>query len=335
MGKVSQRAAEAFKTKVEHLNAAKILGHAVDNETAHWLDNLNDSLTDKLAAVGLTPRRERATLDAFLETYIAGRTDLKPLTIKKFDTTRDYLVEHFGSDITLREITPGDADEWRLYLLEKDGIESENTVRKHASVAKQFFTAAMRKRLINENPFAGLKSTVQPNTDRFFFVTREMANRVIEACPNEEWRLIFVLSRFGGLRCPSEHVQLRWCDVDWERERITIRSPKTEHHAGKASRVIPLFPEIRPHLENVFDLAEPGSEYVISRYRDANTNLRTPLRRIIGLAGLDPWPKLFQNLRSTRQTELEEVYPSHVVCKWIGNSQKVAAKHRRINYCRI
>lgn len=49
--------------------------------------------------------------------------------------------------------------------------------------------------------------------------------------------------------------------------------------------------------------------------------------RIIEKAGLKPWPKLWQDLRSTRETELAESYPLHVVCAWIGNSQPVAAKH--------
>ena len=39
------------------------------------------------------------------------------------------------------------------------------------------------------------------------------------------------------------------------------------------------------------------------------------------------WPKLFQNLRSTRETELSETYSVHVFCQWIGNSVPVAAKH--------
>ena len=45
-----------------------------------------------------------------------------------------------------------------------------------------------------------------------------------------------------------------------------------------------------------------------------------------GLA-LKPWTKLFQNMRASRQTELEETFPSHVVCRWMGNSVKVAQKH--------
>ena len=51
------------------------------------------------------------------------------------------------------------------------------------------------------------------------------------------------------------------------------------------------------------------------------------LDRIITKAGLKRWPKLFQNLRSTRETELTEHWPEHVVCAWIGNSTTVARKH--------
>ena len=163
--------------------------------------------------------------------------------------------------------------------------------------------------------------------ERDFFVTQDMAYKVLDACPNREWRLVFALARFGGLRCPSEHCLLKLADVDWSRERFKVTSPKTEHHDGKAYRWVPLFPELRPFLEECWEAAEPGQEYFVTRLKDSTQNLRTQLIKIIQRAGLEPWPKLFQNLRSTRQTELEEVFPSHVVCAWIGNSQKVAAKH--------
>jgi hypothetical protein len=90
-----------------------------------------------------------------------------------------------------------------------------------------------------------------------------------------------------------------------------------------------MFPELRPHLEECFDLAEPGTEYVITRYRDTNANLRIQLLRIIQRAGLQPWPKLFQNLRSTRETELADDFPMHVVCQWIGNSQPELAAQEK------
>jgi hypothetical protein len=40
-----------------------------------------------------------------------------------------------------------------------------------------------------------------------------------------------------------------------------------------------------------------------------------------------PWPKLFHNLRASRETELASEYPIHVVCNWIGNTAAIAAKH--------
>ena len=87
---------------------------------------------------------------------------------------------------------------------------------------------------------------------------------------------------------------------------------------------MPIFPELRPYLEKLFEQAKPGAEYVITRYRDPNVNLRTQMLKIISRAGLKPWPKLFQNLRATRETELAETFPIHVVCAWIGNTPKVA-----------
>jgi hypothetical protein len=120
---------------------------------------------------------------------------------------------------------------------------------------------------------------------------------------------------------------MRWGDVDWARGRIRVRSPKTEHHEGGGSRIVPIFPELRPHLESAFDEAEPGTEYVIANYRESDLNLRSRLLDIIWSAGLKEWPTLFQNMRSTRETELAESFPLHVVCKWIGNSQPVAEKH--------
>ena len=49
--------------------------------------------------------------------------------------------------------------------------------------------------------------------------TQEMAETVLRACPDIEWQMIFALCRYGGLRCPSEVLRLKWADVDWARPR--------------------------------------------------------------------------------------------------------------------
>ena len=332
LGAVPMKTARTYQAHVENLVAAVLHRNPPDPDTSAWVGSRDDVMYGKLAAVGLVPPREpvraenqAATLGQFLDHYIGGRTDIKPSTRCNLEQVRRNLVDYFGVNRLLASITPGDADEFRVNLLDKLG---ENTVRRNCGRAKQFFRAAVRKKLIVENPFADMKGcAVKATTDRMYFITQEVAEKVLEACPDAQWRLLFALSRYGGLRCPSEHLALRLDDVDWERDRITVHSPKTEHHDGKESRQIPIFPELRPYLNEVWDNAPPGTEYLITRYRSGNANLRTQLERIIRRAGLEPWPKPFQNCRSTRETELAERFPMHVVCAWIGNTQAVAAKH--------
>ena len=177
------------------------------------------------------------------------------------------------------------------------------------------------------NPFSDLKGTAGANRDRDYFVSLEEIDKVINACPDAEWRLIVALARFGGIRIPSELVTLQWSDINWEEEKITIHSEKTAHHQGKESRIIPLFPEIRPYLEEQYELAEPGNPFVIVTKRSKNSNLRRRFKKIVGRAGLQPWPKLFQNMRASRATELVKDFPEHVVTAWMGHSKKIAQKH--------
>ncbi|MEM6855661.1 MAG: tyrosine-type recombinase/integrase, partial [Planctomycetota bacterium] len=329
LGKTSKKHAEAVRVKVESLLAAQLAGQPNEAETARWLAALGDDLHARLARAGLIATRSAARLGAFIDGYIRRRVDVKPSTRVTYGRARRYLVGYFGESRDLRTITAGDADDWRLHLLGR-GL-ADNTVRKSCSIAKQFAQAAVRKKLIEINPFADLAGSVKANRSRDYFISREEAAAVLDACPDAEWRVMFALARFGGLRTPSETLGLRWSDVEWADEsgagRFRVVSPKTAHHEGKDFRMVPLFPELVPHLREAFERAEDGAEFVVSRYREHTQNLRTRLHRIIRSAGLDPWPKLWQNLRATRETELAEHYPAHVVCAWIGNSVQVAAKH--------
>ena len=55
--------------------------------------------------------------------------------------------------------------------------------------------------------------------------------------------------------------------------------------------------------------------------------MRTGLQRILRRANVKAWPKLFQNLRASRETELMRSHPAHVVYAWLGNSREVAQDH--------
>ncbi|MFM7095952.1 MAG: integrase, partial [Gemmataceae bacterium] len=120
---------------------------------------------------------------------------------------------------------------------------------------------------------------------------------------------------------------LKWEDVDWDKKRILVYSPKTEHHEGKEKRFIPLFPELVPILKEAQDLNQGVSRFVCGKVRSGTLNLRTGLLKTLKSLGIKPWPKLFVNLRSSRETELVERFPLHVVTEWIGHTPEIAAKH--------
>jgi len=323
LGKVAKRLGESVVFRIREIVAAIRTGQSVSADTAAWLGALTPKMHDRLVRVGLAEQRINVTrtevvLDDFVRDYIEGRAKLKPFTRRNLQQSRRMLVERLGARTSMRAITPGDADRFKERML---ADYSPATVGREIKRARQFFKAAQRQGLINCNPFADVKGSSQANEARGFFVTRQMAAAVLDACPDDEWRLIFALSRFGGLRCPSETLELKWNDIDWEKNRIVIRESKTK------TRTIPLFPEIRPYLEREFEAAPDRAVYVIQRYRGANCNLRTQLLRIISRAGLSAWPRLFHNLRASRETELVREHPIHVVCAWIGNSFEVAKRH--------
>lgn len=326
LGKIPMKTAEGMKVKIEHLLAHRITKHSLDQSTATWLTEIEPDMLKRLTGVGLIDERESTQLEIYVERYFKQRTnDTKPNTQRKYRNTINYLYDFFSKTRLLKDITPGDADEWRLWLAGK-GL-AENTIRKHCAVAKVFFYNAVRKKLIEENPFADLKSTSIPNKSREYFITHEETKRVLDVCPDAEWRLIFALARYGGLRTPSEPYALRWDDINWADGRFYVRSPKTERYEGKEGRIVPIFPQLRPYLEACFELAEDGAEHVIVKHRVGSSNLRTTLQRLITRAGLNPWPKLFQNLRSTRETELlQEGFQLQTVVAWLGNSPTVALK---------
>ncbi|WP_428390163.1 tyrosine-type recombinase/integrase [Mucisphaera sp.] len=325
LGKITDKQATGIKLLVEDLINAKASGGSPKPLTLRRLSELSVQLRNRIAAVGLCEPVGTAKLGEFIQTYCSERQDVEEATQATYRRAEKHLLAFFGSQRSLRSITPAEAEAFSIALKVKQGL-AENTACRMVGRARQFFSAACKRKLIDENPFEGLKATVQGNPERQRFITQADAQRVLDACPGPEWRLLFALGRYGGLRIPSEIQNLRWSDVDWERKRIRITSPKTRKQ-GKGARDLPIFPQLETHLREAFEAAPEGAEFLIPTQIGDNKNPSTHLRRIVRRAGLTPWPKLWHNLRSTRQTELMQVHPVHVVAQWLGNTVAVAVKH--------
>src|SRR5262249_15775965 len=121
---------------------------------------------------------------------------------------------------------------------------------------------------------------------------------------------------------------LKWADVAWGADRFTATSPKTARK-GKPKRVVPLFAELRAVLEEAWDQAEEGAEYVLPRPLRGR-NVREGLEGACRRAGVPLWPRAFSNLRASRVTELAEEYPAHVVCSWCGHTEAISRAHYRM-----
>ncbi|MCP4781990.1 MAG: tyrosine-type recombinase/integrase [Fuerstiella sp.] len=336
---LTRRQIDSVDRCIDDLIIKALSGQMVETITAQWLATIDQTLHRKLEEWGLVSQRiikrndAEGRLGSFLNEFIAeGRTNtgrkVAKLTIRKWKTTASYLIEHFGESCGLEKVSVADAKKFWVWLDNRDGINTENTIRKHIQLAKMFWNAAIDAELVAKNPFRKLPSTSIENKERDYFVTCKEYLECLETCPDLQWRLILTLCRIGGFRCPSELILLTWDDVLWDKKRIIVHSKKTEHHEGKDTRVIPMWPELEEILREVWDEADVGSEYVVTRYRDSGSNLRTLFIKIIKRAGLAPWPKVFQNLRASRETELLDLgHPAHVVAGWMGHAVKVQNRH--------
>jgi len=330
LGKCDRKTAESVCRHVEALLAARIAGQPVPRATATWLASLGTVLRDKLAAVGLAEAANSRppTLGAFLDELFALRqAELKPSTMTVLRQARRWLERFLDPATRLDAITPQDADRVRALLLEG---RAKATANKWTRLMKEFFAAAVRRGLISANPFGHIRGlAVVGDRSRRVFIPADEVRRVLEVIPCPQFRLLVTLARWGGLRIPSEAAGLRWSDIDLPRGRMVIHAPKTAHHADGGVRIVPIFPEVRQALEELWEtLPEGSSDAVITRYPSV-ANLRTQLARWCLTAGIKPWLKPFQNMRATRATELADQFPSHVCASWLGHSERIADQFYR------
>ena len=330
LGDVSKKTAAGVKLHVERLINAKHFGQPLPTDTTGWLNTISETLHARAVAAGLTTPREAApavTLTSIIDAFTARRgPTVKPGTRLVWQQARRHLCKYFGDTRPADGITPADADDFRRHLR---GEYSEAYTAKLVMVAKAFFRDVARRKLIDASPFTDVVNGSQRNAERQRFIDAATIHKAIEHATDAEWRLLIALARFGGLRVPSEPLALRWADVNWSENTMAVRSVKTERHAGGAVRIVPIFAELRPMLLEAFERAAPGEVHVITRWRTSAVNLRTGFERILTKVGIAPWPRLWQNLRASRATELIDSFPSHVCAAWLGHTDAVADKHYR------
>ncbi len=344
MWKGDEGQAEVIRVHVEHLLDSAERTEPPHRTTLDWLDSLKDhehiKLVDKdlveARAVAEPPRTLKVLYDAFLK----SKKSMKESTKKTYGQAWTVLDKHFGETRAIDSITKADALVFREWLAiegnerdkERDDLDV-NTVRRRIGICRQIFKHAIESKWLTENPFHGIAASVHANPERFHYVTEQQFDRIIEFSPHSaEMRCIVALNRLIGFRIPSEIQTLKWSDIDLSDDdpHLRIKAPKTEHHQKRGLRTAPIMADLRPYLEDLRDLVNPGVETPLSspvfpRFVDASDSaIRSAMLKIMKRAGVNPWPNLFSNGRKSAITDLLRAGHDVVdVASWVGNSPAV------------
>ncbi len=325
LGKAAKKSAESICCRVEEILENKAFNRAHAAELANWINGLPPAMRKKMVGVGLLDAAPPTmTVEELIIRFLVD-ADVKPATRAAYRQTTQSLIKSLGSTKSISQLTVADADTWRKECV-AEGL-AKATIAKRTNVAKTIFKKAVKLGIVKESPFEDLKVGSQVNSERSFYVSREVIVAVLAKCPNIQWRAIVGLARYAGLRCPSELQQLKWSDIDWSKKLLTVHSPKTEYDAGHSVRIVPVAPEIQPILFELCEMATEGDVLLFPKLKASSGNLRTSFHKIIMRAEHKPWPRLFQNLRGSCETDWVGVHPAHEVASWLGHSPTIAVKH--------
>jgi len=338
LGKMPKKTAELCLSMIKQIAVANAAGQSYSVEVATWTQNIEDDLHAKLVNAGLLRQRQRRTLGAFLDDYIKEHTHWKERTASAFKTSKNLILDFFGEGTSIEKISVDDAVAFRLKLeleleKKKNGKKkyAEATIAKIIGHCRQVFNLAKRRKLIADSPFETVKKGSQRNPARLYPVSMGEYQQLLEGCTNAKQRLIIALARIGGLRIVSELCGLRWSEIDWAEKWFWVHSPKTEHHEGGDKRKVPLFPELERRFEELYEtLPEKCDDLVFPEESDIpptinpKKSLSSWIHKVAKRAGVKLWEKPFQNMRSTRATELRKKRPAHEVNRWLGRTQEVA-----------
>ena len=318
----TEKEARKITAVVEESAAAIETGASLDPRTYAWLVNMTADLRGRFEAAGLVEPSRDMTLTELFDKYERAEIEMmKPTTARNKKQAARVFLAFAGSSRTVSEFTHSDALDFAAFLAK---TRSEATKAGYIRDVRRVFNWAKEHELLEKNPFDHVVRGSFKNKSRERFVSEDEFSAMMNVAKSQETRVLLTLYRIGGLR-RGEALLITWGDVDFEKKRLVVHSPKTERIRGREKRIIPLFPELRQELEALrIEVSGEADEYVIQNNRP--TVVKT-IRQLVLAAGLEPWERLVQNLRSSRAIEIYQKFGAIAESEWIGHSEKTAVDH--------
>ena len=281
-----------------------------------WVENAPPEIQRKLTRLGLYDLPLKRTVKELWDAFFREHSGMHEPTRKTYVHAQERFFRFFKSNELLGTLTQDRMREWKKFLLDDVGY-AEATVAGTITCAKAVFNWAKSQKWIIKSPLDGIGRGSYRIKDNDRFITREEYNKLLDACPCQEWRAIITLARIGGLH-PCEIKTLRWSDIGGiKNDRFRVFNAK-KRGQDDYERDVPLFPKVTEELDKL----RPGDgEFVINRL---SSDLVGQFHQIAKRAGIEKIPRPFDNMRASRATEICNKYGAKRESAWLGHSTKTA-----------
>lgn len=311
-GLKDRREADRLADKIQRLADSKRNEmNLAESGLADWVKKLesgNSKVYEKLVSLGLLEQKARpVTVADICRHYVKHSEKKAERTQKHYDNTAKRVMEYFGPNKPVAEITTDDAysfEEWfrtaPLNTRMKPARPYDfTTANRELKNVKSVFLYALKLGVIQFNPFAVIRIEKDGNSDNKTYVPAEIVLEVIQAETTPlKWKVILALGRFAGCRGACDLCRLTWDDVifsdDGKQGKITLKG-KT------ACGTIPM----APVLENLLRewqgeaiLQEIDSQKVFPDVTE-ETNAWTMTKKSIERAGKEVWRNPWYSLRDS------------------------------------
>lgn len=306
-----------------------------------WVSALSPKHREQLGEIGLLSKHSPAMtvgelMDAFLQHY--ETTDNAQSTKTQFESALSNRFPRRLRKSKLADIEPTQLPD-RPNAAPKQSDETKSLFRYVESWQREHYAKSSWSRangrlrevgkwavgegICNHNPFSMLKKPGETNSEKNVHVDAETILDVMDHCLDPDTRIALVIGRFAGCRTPSELRTLKWSMVDFDKGKLNILDSKK-----RKIRTMPLFDRLRDELHRHRE-STTGNRFVLTdRARfNSDANNFNLIKEAVARAGVELWPRLRQNLRSSCENDLLQVFPERLVTQWIGHTVAVSRKH--------
>ena len=273
------------------------------------------------------------TLDEVMRLFLVEKEPgLLKSSIYKHIKAMELVRKSMGGESNIKNITQAQAQTFRLELVSaanslhgKGTIarnKTEGTIARHCRRAKSYFEWAIKKQLIEKNPFAHV-NTYAPEIQVPRRVFEESEIKMIMDASKPNLRMLIALCFYAGLR-KNEAIRLRWSDVNFERNRISVWPPEGRVSSKHKFREVFLEPELSQMIKER-GYCETVVQHITGDRAWIDLHAAIKKTQIANAEGLN-----FQLMRSSRENIwFARGIPPNVVTAWLGHTAQIAAKHYR------